>query len=369
MEKTVPQLISDLASEDQQVRFLAMDKLEELGKADDSAVDLMIENLRHKDVNVRMMLGAVLGKIGAKGEKGLPIMAGMVRDRGENLYLRRSFSSVIAFNWPKASLPVFLDLLRGDEEDMRRSAAGNLGSIPDPRAVDALLEVLTEPNDDFRSTVKESLTRIGDVATEKLLAGLKDKNAFVRVGCATALVKHNHISKEGLEALITLLSDPDEKVRRDATFGFHSLGLDAKEAIPALTEALGDSDEKTRWYVAHVFAFEVASVAQPAIPALIKCLRDESILVRSHAAMALGAIGPEASAAIPVFIDLLNFEKYEDILSPVVAALANMGPGAKVAVPALRKALAKAKKGIPPDFTYDDEYIAEIQEVLEKIDR
>jgi HEAT repeat protein len=44
--------------------------------------------------------------------------------------------------------------------------------------------------------------------------------------------------------------------------------------------------------------------AAPAVPQLIKALNDPELPVRLAAAGALGAIGPKASAAIPVLQDL-----------------------------------------------------------------
>src|ERR1700687_5605126 len=49
---------------------------------------------------------------------------------------------------------------------------------------------------------------------------------------------------------------------------------------------------------------QMGPAAEEAVPALIECLKKET-LVRQNAALALGAIGPGASEAVPALTELL----------------------------------------------------------------
>jgi hypothetical protein len=69
-----------------------------------------------------------------------------------------------------------------------------------------------------------------------------------------------------------------------------------------------------------------------------RALNDDDWHIRTQAAEALGALGPEAKAAVPALIDVLQDEdKY--FRSHVALALGKIGREAKAAVPALIKAL------------------------------
>jgi HEAT repeat protein len=46
--------------------------------------------------------------------------------------------------------------------------------------------------------------------------------------------------------------------------------------------------------------------AKVVLPALIRAVRDEDVIVQRHAAMVIGVIGPEAKAAVPVLIEELK---------------------------------------------------------------
>ena len=64
-------------------------------------------------------------------------------------------------------------------------------------------------------------------------------------------------------------------------------------AIPQLVRARGHENEKTRIYA----AFALMNIRETAVPALIQALTDESKYVRGEAAAALG--GMDAKVAIP----------------------------------------------------------------------
>ena len=79
----------------------------------------------------------------------------------------------------------------------------------------------------------------------------------------------------------------------------------ADQAIPALIEALGDKDAEVRSSTANGLAF-IGADASNAVPAITKVLDDgfgsptnSSFYLQAAAAVALGKIGPPASAAIP----------------------------------------------------------------------
>jgi len=83
--------------------------------------------------------------------------------------------------------------------------------------------------------------------------------------------------------------------------------------------------------------------AAPVVPAFVEALReppatDDDLLFRHRAQLALAAIGPEATEAIPVLIESLASED-EHVRGSACYALGKMGAAAAEAVPALEKQL------------------------------
>lgn len=111
----------------------------------------------------------------------------------------------------RTAVPLLIDTLEDQDEDIRRDAAWMLGNIGDERAIPALSEALKDPDEDVRFHVARNLGKFGEPAVPFLLDALKD---------------------------------PDEHVRRYAAWILGTIG--DNRAIPALKNALNDSSEYVR---------------------------------------------------------------------------------------------------------------------------
>jgi len=98
----------------------------------------------------------------------------------------------------------------------------------------------------------------------------------------------------------------------------------SKSAKP-LMQALKDKSEDKEVRSSAAFALgSIGSEAKAAVPVLIEALKDKDNEVRSSAASALGPIGSEAKAAVPVLIEVLK-DKNEDAIDRHIAAEALEG--------------------------------------------
>jgi HEAT repeat protein len=127
-------------------------------------------------------------------------------------------------------------------------------------------------------------------------------------------------------------TDPD--LRRTAALRLGWLGGDAAPAVPDLVRALRDPDS----VVAHDAANALVRIGPPAAEALGKALRDEAPEVRWRAWVALFRMGPDAKAAVPALADRVRTAKSHQLRINAALILGRMGPDAKVALPALRAA-------------------------------
>ena len=78
--------------------------------------------------------------------------------------------------------------------------------------------------------------------------------------------------------------------------------------------------------------------AKAAVPALAAALKDTDVSVRGAAALALGTMGSEARAAVPALAEVLKDDK-DGVRHAALVALSAVGPEAKGAVPAVAEAL------------------------------
>ena len=88
-----------------------------------------------------------------------------------------------------------------------------------------------------------------------------------------------------------------------------------------------------------------AKLAAPAIPDIMKALKDGDPKVRSAAAITLGKIDPEnKKEAVDALIGVLKNDKALAVREAAAQGLGQMGPDAREAVPALREAAKSAGK-------------------------
>jgi HEAT repeat protein len=278
----------------------------------------------------------------------------------------------------RAVVPNLVKALRDRAYGVRSEAAWALGQIGDKTAVPALIDALRCPPQpreplmgfDWRHSAAEALGKIGDdAATPALSEALKDEVREVRDAAIEALEKIGTRGKDSVPPLIEALKSTQPLARLDAAEALGDIGVDAKSGVPALIKALEDEHNGVRWAAAIALG-EIGSEAKAAVSALVKALGDEALEVRMRAAQALGKIGGKAAvhpltrllkydelAAIhahsalakitgkpqdhvPILIDLLkNKSKDISVRWNAAEALAEIGPDAKAAVPALTEAL------------------------------
>jgi HEAT repeat protein len=170
--------------------------------------------------------------------------------------------------------------------EVRLSSAQALGSLSDPRAVEALLEALrTDPDAGVR---KMAAWALGEIESPAAVGGLShaarsDESVEVRSMAVWALGEIE--SPEAVPALGAALRDSAVEVRRMAVWALGE--IESPEAVEWLTPALRDGDVEIRRKAAWALG-EIESPA--AVSALGGALRDSDAEVRATAAWALGEI-------------------------------------------------------------------------------
>jgi HEAT repeat protein len=141
------------------------------------------------------------------------------------------------------------------------------------------------------------------------------------------------VPDETVRRLVKDLGDKDTAVRRKAAGALVKRGKDARAAVPALVRALNDADESVRADCARA----LGKVGAPAVPALVEAAGDKEVRTRRGAVLALGWMGPTAKAAVPTLVAALRDK--EEVRQLATVSLARVGAPA---VPALLKAFKSA---------------------------
>ena len=182
-----------------------------------------------------------------------------------------------------AALVVALD---DPDVEVRLSSAQALGSLSDPRAVEALLEALRSDRD--AGVRKMAAWALGEIESPAAVSGLSqaarsDQSVDVRAMAVWAMGEIE--SPEAVPALGAALRDSEVEVRRMAVWALGE--IERPESVEWLTPALGDGDVEIRRKAAWALG-EIESPA--AVSALGGALRDSDAEVRATAAWALGEI-------------------------------------------------------------------------------
>ena len=120
-----------------------------------------------------------------------------------------------------------------------------------------------------------------------------------------------------LSEWIRMLHATDPDLRWDAMEALATIGPAAKAAVPALV-AVFQRDPETRNRYAAGLTLGWMNAPAVVIPVLIEGLKAKELSVRRGAAYALGAIGPDAKAAIPALCEILA--RHPDYVHPSLSS-------------------------------------------------
>lgn len=305
------------------------------------AVPVLIEALEHRNPQMKADAAVVLAGIGPSTSSAVPALreALVGFDPSARRMLRKDLRLAEAL-WvlardPKA-VEIVLEIFRGDP-DGNHGVIETLGRIgtDSPAVITALVNALRAEGPHFHLAMS-ALEAIGPPArdavpilAEVLLAG---EEIWGRMHAARALWRITGEAGPSVAALVAALDDPNERVGRWAALSLGWMGPAATAALPALRRKLdraeGESEESCLRPVPRKLRFaEALGVIEGRLPIWrldftddLKLLLDEldgpDEARRRWAAELIAQMGPEAWPAIPA----LRRERtraegdYEDLL-------------------------------------------------------
>ena len=177
------------------------------------------------------------------------------------------------------------------DASVRKAATMALVEIGEP-AIEPLIAVIKEENEDVRQAAVEALVKIGEPAIEPLIVALKDNS--VRKGAAGVLGMMGEPALErAVERLIVELAGEDDDVRGNAIEALVEIG---ESAVEPLIAALSDKSLNIRRVVVSMALIkadnmEVIPHHMDLLAKLNDVIQEKGFPVRGAIAGALGEIG------------------------------------------------------------------------------
>jgi HEAT repeat protein len=182
----------------------------------------------------------------------------------------------------------------------------------------------------------------GKGAVPALIERLSDTDGTIRLHSAIALGDIGPDAISAVPALQPFLKDKSHTVRVYTAEAVWNITKQTEPSLTILEEGLKDANASFRWSAA-VFLGEMGPAAKPAIPLLEKTVTDSGKEVESVCIQSLAEIGPET---VPFLTNLLADPDSAIRISAAVA-LGKLGSQARAAVPMLEKALNDHARGAP----------------------
>ena len=174
--------------------------------------------------------------------------------------------------------------LRRGTAAQRRSAAEELGTMRDARAVEPLIVALQDADDSVADAAAAALGRIADPRAIRPLAAALKRPA-TRWSAADALVG---LGAPALDTVIAALNNPD--VETNKALLPHLKQHNVKD--PRLVEPLVRQLRSNDWFVRHSAAESLGRIGDlRAVEPLANALRDDNRIVREEVARVLGEMG------------------------------------------------------------------------------
>jgi len=193
----------------------------------------LIKALRHKNLDIQWQASSALAGLGTEGMNHL-LAALHSRNKHTRLGVIEALGEI---RDPRAVDPL-IGLLGDDDNEVRWEAALALGEIADPRAFGPLEATLRDPDRYVRHGSAIALEKMGwspDSPVDRafLLAGKQEWNALAYIG------------EDAIPSLDCASKDKDRTVRLMAVRTLGRIG--EEKAIPTLYRAIRDPDDQVRW--------------------------------------------------------------------------------------------------------------------------
>jgi HEAT repeat protein len=301
----VPSLVPLLQDRQESVRTAAAEAIALVGPLDQAATDTLVEGLDSPDNVVRAQTAQALGTIGAAAEEAAPALVEAMADSNDRVRAK-AVEALGKIGEPAAAtaVPGLVRALRDQDNWVSAKAAEALGQMgeSDDATIAALVRSLGHLNPEVRRNAALALGNLGAAGAaagtgRALEEAARDEDGGVRSQAILALGTIGCSTPASVKILMTGFQDADPLVRAAAVVSVGRWGEPNEAILSGLAPLLEDANDQVK-----VEAIKVLPRLAGATPAVIdglcrRLLEDDNVPVQAHAALALGKLGPAATAA------------------------------------------------------------------------
>ena len=178
--------------------------IESLGVAEEDIFSFLVSSLQEDTPEIRRAAAYALGVLG--NQQAVDPLRGALLDDHPTVR-REALDSLIRLE----AVEALIEALSNPNEDIRRSAVRAVNNLNDPRALEPLISLLEDENNNIRQLTCFALKDLGDIrAVQPLIEVLSDSEKYVRKAAVEALgVIGDPRAIEPLKTLLTTEQDQD----------------------------------------------------------------------------------------------------------------------------------------------------------------
>jgi HEAT repeat protein len=261
---------------------------------DRELVEIVTKGLRYNHAEVRESAAGVVRSVGARLGGAADALAAALAKETEKKPRLAMASALVILGAPAAKAT---ERVLGSAKRESLHALADAAARGKTRAID-LLRVLGKcPDATVQAKVRPALKRAGEGAgswREGELAGMAKADSATRKKFLVG-VMGGGVRPEHEPFLIGCLGDTDPWVREQAASFLGDIEPHTKRKIDALEAALAKADSR----VGQTMMRSMAKAGDPGIDALVRALNHPDRLLRASAAFHLAQLGPAAERALP----------------------------------------------------------------------
>ena len=283
--------------------------LSTVGKAAGSkSVPALMSGLASRDATVRRTVAEILGEIGPEAKAAVPSLKARLQDAEPRVVAQCAFALWKVDRQTHDAVSALVKLLAHVDADTRAGAAAVLGELgsESAEAIPALLRTLDDDNSQVRAMSARSLGMIGPAARPAipcLIVRLDDASDEVLMWTANALGQFGENAPEAVPKLTEFAAREDGSAR----WAIEALAEMGTNAVPSLAKLYRSAERGNRHFVAKAL-MKLGTKASAAVPVVAADLTSESVGRVVMAAQVLGRLGEDARVALPRLMELLTDE-------------------------------------------------------------
>ncbi|SIN87371.1 HEAT repeat [Singulisphaera sp. GP187] len=296
-------LVPLLQDREESVRTAAAEAIARVGPLNEAATDTLAEGLESLDTVVRAQTAEALGTIGAAADEAAPALVEAMKDENDEVRAKAVEAlGKIGETAAEAAVPGLVRALNDQDNRVSALAAEALGQMGESEngVVAALIGSLEHLNPQVRGNAAEAIGNLGDAAAgarRALEQAAQDEDSAVRGQAIRALGAIGVPTSATVQVILAGLEDADPLVRAAALESVGRWGNPGEAVVNDLIPLLDDANDGVK--IEAILVLPKLAGATPAVLAGLcrRLLEDDSTSVQTHAALALGRLGPAARAA------------------------------------------------------------------------